>query len=656
MTRSTTRSAAVRIVTPIVLLLVAAALEMPSARAGAASPEEAAPIQFVRTVGPLSVVAKPNASAPLGLVPEPPGDPESEFLDEPGAESEGEHPGGAIQRPGLPTSNLPLVTDGFVGQSWQGLNHLDNRYSDAGNQFSSVPPDQGLCVGGNRSLEVVNSVLQVYDTSGNPLLPGTPAYPEAGDVGLSLNQFYGEPSAFIRPDGPFGPNIFDPSCLYDPVTQRWFVVSADLELDADTGDYTGQSGEFIAVSSSADPLGTWNVWFLDTTNNGTNGTPNHNCSLGYCFGDYPHVGSDANVFSLTTNEFPLFGSGFKGAQLYVFSKADLAAGVATPASVYLQSLDSTTNDAKAYSVIPVTSLPSSFDGRAGGTSYFAMRRSCGRCEPVTAVALFALTNTSSIDDPAPALTLKEATVKTERMWVPQYSLQRKGPTPLIDCMNIGMSCYGSNEPTQYPPLVLDSGGDRVGGAWLHNGAVFVTISTALEGSGSGRIDWSTGNHSPVDEHVGVAWLVIQPNDPADATFTANVFHQGYSGVEGANLTYPSIAVSPGGQAVIGVTLVGPSNFPSAAFMPFKSWRQPRKVVLAARGRGPNEDPFGPDYDGWERWGDYSATTVGDDGRVWFANEYVAQRCTLDIWLADSTCNWTRTYYANWSTRITVIDG
>ena len=42
--------------------------------------------------------------------------------------------------------------------SIDGLNHFDTRFSNEGNQFSTEPPDQGLCVGNGFVLETVNSV------------------------------------------------------------------------------------------------------------------------------------------------------------------------------------------------------------------------------------------------------------------------------------------------------------------------------------------------------------------------------------------------------------------------------------------------------------------------------------------------------------------
>ena len=53
--------------------------------------------------------------------------------------------------------------------SFLGLNHRDQRLANGGNQFSLEPPDQGLCVGNGFTVEVVNSVLQVWSTSGAAL-------------------------------------------------------------------------------------------------------------------------------------------------------------------------------------------------------------------------------------------------------------------------------------------------------------------------------------------------------------------------------------------------------------------------------------------------------------------------------------------------------
>ena len=80
----------------------------------------------------------------------------------------------AVARAGEATAAATL------GVSFHGLDHFDQRTANGGNQFSVEPPDQGLCVGNGFVMETVNDVIQVFDTSGNPLT----------DV-VDQNTFYG---------------------------------------------------------------------------------------------------------------------------------------------------------------------------------------------------------------------------------------------------------------------------------------------------------------------------------------------------------------------------------------------------------------------------------------------------------------------------------
>src|SRR5258708_10412742 len=120
----------------------------------------------------------------------------------------------------------------------------------------------------------------------------------------------------------FGPFVSDPKAYFDTDTQRWFVTELILDQDPSTGNLTGTSGVMIAVSTSPDATGTYNIFRLDTTD--VTGTPDHaGCP---CLGDQPLIGADANGFYITTNEFPLFEDGFNGSQVYAMSKTALAAG------------------------------------------------------------------------------------------------------------------------------------------------------------------------------------------------------------------------------------------------------------------------------------------------------------------------------------------
>src|SRR6266513_2614375 len=121
----------------------------------------------------------------------------------------------APQLPATALARLPEIPDssfrGFIG-----LTHLDQRlYAGGGNQFSTEPPDQGLAVGNGFVLEGVNAAINVYDTNGIVQLPRP----------ISLDELFGLPPAINRTTGEFGVFAGDVSCLFDPETQRWFVMA-----------------------------------------------------------------------------------------------------------------------------------------------------------------------------------------------------------------------------------------------------------------------------------------------------------------------------------------------------------------------------------------------------------------------------------------------
>ena len=208
-----------------------------------------------------------------------------------------------------------------LGPSFQGLNHRDQRLANGGNQFSLEPPDQALCVGNGFTVEATNSVLRVWSTAGGPALTGV----------QDLNTFFGYPAAIDRTRTPpvIGPNVIDPVCLYDPDHQRFMVASTTLFVDAN-GDFNGKNTIDLAVSNTGDPTVAWTIYHVPAQNDGADGTPDHGCTLdgtayGPCFQDYPHIGADANGVYITTNEYDLFGPSFNAAQIFAFSKAQLAA-------------------------------------------------------------------------------------------------------------------------------------------------------------------------------------------------------------------------------------------------------------------------------------------------------------------------------------------
>ncbi len=541
-----------------------------------------------------------------------------------------------------------------VVKSFQGLNHFDSRYSGGGNAYSGEPPDQGMCVGGGYVFEIVNSVVQVYTTSGTPLIEGDKAFADSPPVGLTLNEFFDLAPSFERPAGPFGPYMFDTSCLYDPSTQRWFATAANLDQDPTTGAFTGENQVWLAVSAGSNPLGSWKIWSIDTANNGQNGTPDHGCLDGFCFGDYPQIGMDAEGFYIVTNEFEFFGNGFNGTQLYALSKDDLVAGLDDPTMQMFENVPTATYNDVAYTMQPANALPDEWDSSGNGTMYFGMSGSPYSDSLVRSVALYGLSNTNSLATNTPNLTLEETSVPTQAYATPGFAQQQAGPMPLLSCVN-DRACIGVHYPKIKNPLVLDAGNSgKVYGAWLHDGDVYLTTGTPLRGSGAAWYNTNNGSWKGIKQRTGVAWFVVRP-DATGSGLDASLQGDGYLAVQGANLTYPSIVVGPTGAGAIGATLTGPNNYPSAAVAQFAPGQAPSRVQITGQGVGPNDGFTATGEGGYDpRWGDYPAATVTPDGTMWFANEYTASRCTVAEFDVDTTCGYNRTFYANWSTHITAV--
>jgi len=127
----------------------------------------------------------------------------------------------------------------------------------------------------------------------------------------------------------------------------------------------------------------WTIYRLPVQDDGTDGTPDHNCPLrndgtghGPCIGDYPHIGADANGFYITTNEYAFFPDNiYMSAQIYAFSKSALASGAANVAVTQFD-----TTGAVNSVTGPSRASPS------GRPSHLAQRTSPARTAPSTSSA------------------------------------------------------------------------------------------------------------------------------------------------------------------------------------------------------------------------------------------------------------------------------
>jgi hypothetical protein len=593
-------------------------------------------------------IVVPNAPAPVAT-------PFSSLEIRPGDDGDPLPAGAHVPNPGLdrhgPQGGPGGASAPKVGASFDGLDFFDSRFANGGNQFSIEPPDQGLCVGNGKVVEIVNQVYQVFDTQGHPLINP-----------VDLNTLFGYPAAINRTTGTFGPDLGDVSCLFDQQTNTFFVVAGVNDMNPN-GTPTGTS--HVDVLAGADPTGAYTRYTIDATH-AMACTPFGSTTPDNCTWDYPHIGADANGVYISVDIFDETLSNFEGVNIYAMPKAELAS---QPASLPLTTINTngyapTEDGGQFIALIPAVSPGSDqFSSADNGTEYFSESRAVFTNDgTASSIEVAKLTNTESLTTATPNLHLTASTVDTEQYGVPAPAQQKKGQTPLADCLGsntiipaFNLPCWavvgpglGIGQKTQFQENVLDAGFSFVTGIAYANGKLWVTLGSA-----------GTDSHNnPFD---GAAWFVINTTGP-----NQGLMNQGLLVDDGTNLIYPSIAATAGGTAALAFTVVGPQDYPSQGYAGLNARNGTSNVRITQKGAGPQDGfseyaPFFSDGSPRPRWGDYSAA-VADGNSLWIANEYIGEKCNLQQYVQPSpsnaaafgTCGDTRGALGNWDTRISQL--
>jgi len=471
---------------------------------------------------------------------------------------------------------------GFGGSTFtvNGLDNGDSRGVNGGGDLE--PPDQGLCAGAGQLFEVINLVFAVYDENGNKI---------SSDV--SANAFFGVGANFLD-----GDVISDPRCYYDQSSQHWFVTLTDVEDVGFIPGGTGRSFVLIAVSDGPSLFGFFNLYAIDTTDDGSDGTPSHPGCLPVafegCFGDQPLLGADDNGFYVSTNEFGLATPFFNGAQIYAMSKVDLESGI-FPTFVHFGNL--TIGGGLAASVHPAQSPAVNPLERNSGTEFFLNTLNFNGTSD-NRIGVWSLTNTSTLNS-TPNLFLQNLVLEVKPYSEPGFAQQKIGPFP-------------QGQADGDPEEALNPDDNRMQQVYFGGGRLFSAITSTIF-DGTEFVD-------------GVEWFVVKP------TFTSGALRAALSGndyltVKGQNLIYPAVAVDAALDGAMTFTLVGPNFFPSAAFIKFSSSAPKGTVNVLAEGAAPDDGfsgyfgiPSNEQLDG--RWGDYSAA-VADGKNIFIATEYIS---------------------------------
>ncbi len=198
---------------------------------------------------------------------------------------------------------------------------LDRQLALNPDQFVT-PPDNGLAVGPNYVVEMVNSSATIWNKSGG------------GPIQIfDLNHFFSVPSTY---------SFSDPRVLYDQMSQRWFASGVAFVTP------TFGSRIVIAVSTTSDPTGSWVQYFADDSLSVTH--------------DQPKFGVSDDKFVISWNDF-LSAQLFQGASTWIFEKSQMVAGSTSVNGAALGP------DSKKAALVPAVQLSS------GSPAYIAYNNS-----------------------------------------------------------------------------------------------------------------------------------------------------------------------------------------------------------------------------------------------------------------------------------------
>lgn len=189
-----------------------------------------------------------------------------------------------------PTVPTVLPTPGI---SFDGLSSQDNV-----NVFGATfaPPDTVGDVGPNHYVQMVNTLVRIFNKDGTP---ATAPFRLS-----SLTSVAGGPCA-NRDDG-------DPIVNYDPLADRWILSQFCSEVIP--------GHQIFAVSTTSDPTGTYYVYDFVNPNND--------------FFDYPKVGVWPNGYYMSVNKFNQAGTAFLGSGAFAYDRVKMLQGDPTASFIY----------------------------------------------------------------------------------------------------------------------------------------------------------------------------------------------------------------------------------------------------------------------------------------------------------------------------------
>jgi hypothetical protein len=531
--------------------------------------------------------------------------------------------------------STPIVGKGNFDASAQGLNMFWQEATHGGGGLT--PPDQALGEGNGYVVEAVNDNLIVTDT--NLRHP----------FGLmTLEQLMFPDIAFTGED-----SVGDPRVYYDQTYNRWVISTYATDFT------TGNSAIDIAVSLTGNPAGGYALYFIDTTNDGTD------CTGGFgCFGDQPLLGADNNVLVWSTNSYNNSDGALNGAQLYVVDKAALM-GLSPIPTIWYMDVGGTQaypgytglgintcgvvnfNPNTGYclsSFQPATSPNASYNPHFGGTE-FGMASLDPLAGQDNRIIQWFLTGTVGVSFAPPSFFWY--VMGSESYGYPFTGdcvgiLQLPYILPGVSASQCGYAVQPPGGNLPFCDYFFFGPGCEPGGIQADDDRMNAVVSIT-GGQGATVLLGGLNTDALVSDPLGVlhrrdavAWFAAQG--------FAGVFSQGYIGNWQNDVLYPTVTAtvaSGGTHAVAALDVTGNNLYPSFALAKFNIHSAPTSVQVGVPGQDSLDDfcadgyPCGfpspnPNTLYRPRYGDYTAA-VADGTNVYVAGEYSGSSCDEATW-------------------------
>ncbi len=403
----------------------------------------------------------------------------------------------------------------------------------------ALPPDTNGDVGPNHYVQAVNVKFAIFDKSGTQLQGPT-----------SVKALWSGFGGHCQND-----NDGDPIVLYDPLADRW-LMSQFANAYSSTGPYY----ECVAVSTGADPLGTWYRYAFQTPSNR--------------FPDYPKLGVWPDGYYMSANEFTC-PTCWVGVGMYAFDRSKMLNG--QNATFLYNHLDT------SYFSL----LPADIDGITppvpGDPAVFAMAQD---------------TSAGGGND-------------TLHLW--EFDADFAGASGTVTGpSNVSVAAFDSGLCSSNPyECVPQSGTSQK----LDSMADYMMFRLAYRNLGSHEALVLTHTVDAGSDRAAPRWYELRSTGGA-----WTVYQQGTYAPDTTHRWMQSIAMDQDGNIAMGYSASSSSIFPSMRYVgrlttdALGTMGQTESVMHA--GGGSQTDASG-------RWGDYSAMSVdpSDDCTFWYTNEY-----------------------------------